>query len=158
MEFQDSIIDIPAHPRGLGENDLLGVQRSLEASTDVHSVGLNIARDDRLSPKRESAAADVPLDRAFHRDVSDAFQVTRHLSVRVDKRMLHLARRGLRRAFAFRGRLGRRLGGFLGRMSPLASDNQLAQPLSNATRLTEQLQREAVEKHATTQSESIMGD
>ncbi len=40
-----------------------------------------------------------------------------------DKRMLHLARRGLHRAFALRGRLGRRLGGVLGRMSRLASEN-----------------------------------
>ncbi len=56
MEFQDFIIDIPGHPRRLGENNLLGVQRSLEASTDVHSIGLNIASDCRLSSERERTA------------------------------------------------------------------------------------------------------
>ena len=70
MEFQDFIIDIPGHPRSLGENHLLGVQRSLEVSTDVHSAGLNIARDCRLSSERERSAGDVPFDRAFDRNVA----------------------------------------------------------------------------------------
>ena len=72
VEFQDFIIGIPGHPRGLGENHLLGVQRSLEASTDVHSIGLNIASDCRLSSERERTAGDVPFDRAFDRDVPNA--------------------------------------------------------------------------------------
>ncbi len=93
LKFQRLVIDFPGHLRSLGENNLLGVERSLEASTDVHSLGVNIARDCRLSSKRERTAGDVPLDRTFYRDVSDAFQVTRHLSIRMDKRMLHLARR-----------------------------------------------------------------
>ncbi len=100
MELQDFIIDIPGHPRGLGENNLLSMQRSLEASTDVHSLGVNIARDDRLSSERERTAGDVPFDRAFDRDVADAFQVARHLGVRIDKRMLRL--RGDRSKLGYR--------------------------------------------------------
>ncbi len=60
VEFQDSIIDIPGHPCVLGENNFFGIQISFESPTDMHGVGLNIAGDDRLSPKRERAASTEP--------------------------------------------------------------------------------------------------
>ena len=85
---------VSGHPSGLGEDYLLGVQGSVESPTDVDRVCSNIAGDGWLSPKREGAAGDIPVDVALDRNVSNAFQVTHHLGVRVDEGMLDFSRWG----------------------------------------------------------------